>query len=94
MLVGASATTLNLKKMTRPLYKIAQEIRKDWEPKISLHARPYLDAMSTLNSIDDNYYFDSGDSIVAYFLGNAQGWRGETARRVKKELNEMLKRTV
>jgi len=34
---------------------------------------------------------DSGDSIVRYFLSNASTWRGETARRVKKELNAMLK---
>jgi hypothetical protein len=47
--------------------------------------------MSTLDSIDDDYFLDSGRSIVAYFLGNAGTWRGEVARRVKKELNKMLK---
>ena len=26
---------------------------------------------------------------LLYFLSNAQGWRGEDARRVKKELNAM-----
>lgn len=77
--------------MSRPLSVIAREIRNDWGSKVNYAAKPYLDAMSTLDSINDNYYYDSGTSIVAYFLGNAQTWRGEVAKRVKKELNEMLK---
>ena len=36
-------------------------------------------------------YQDSGRSVVAYFLANAGTWRGEVARRVKKELNAMIK---
>jgi hypothetical protein len=74
----------------RNLSEIASEIRKDWS-KVYFGAVPYLDAMSTLNSINDNYFMDSGYSIVAYFLANAGTWRGETARNVKKELNKMLK---
>jgi hypothetical protein len=46
--------------------------------------------MATLNSIDDNYYFDSADSIVRYFLANASTWRGETAKRIKAELKAMF----
>jgi len=76
--------------MTRPLNQIAQEIRKDWGSKVNYGAKPYLDAMSTLNSVDDNYYQDSGKSIVAYFLSNAGQWRGETAKRVKKELKSLI----
>ena len=74
----------------RKLHEIAKEIRKDWE-KPYFGAVPYIDAMSELDSIDDNYYFESGKSVVLYFLSNATGWRGETARRVKKELKKMLK---
>lgn len=77
-------------KTIRPLSTIAYEIRQDWK-KVYFGAVPYLDAMQTLNSINDNYMYDSGKSIVAYFLGNAGTWRGEVARRVKKELNAMLK---
>ncbi len=76
--------------LTRNLNVIAQEIRSDWT-KVYFGAVPYLDAMGTLNSIEDNYIQDSGRSIVAYFLANAGTWRGEVARRVKKELNKMLK---
>ena len=75
---------------TRPLYEIAREIRRDWK-KVSPCAEPYLDAMSTLRSVDDNYIYDSGRSVVAYFLANAGSWRGEVARRVKEELRAMTR---
>lgn len=74
----------------RNLNVIAQEINADWA-KVNFGAVPYLEAMSTLNTIDENYYMDSGYSIVAYFLANAGTWRGDVARRIKKELNLMLK---
>lgn len=75
---------------TRSLSIIAREIGSDWKP-VNFGAVPYLNAMSTLNSINDHYYLDSGSSIVAYFLSNAGTWRGEVARNIKKELNKMLK---
>lgn len=76
--------------MKRSLNTIAKEINKDWK-NVNFAARPYLDAMYNLNKITDSYYFDSGRSIVLYFLNNASTWRGETARRIKTELNQMLK---
>ena len=73
---------------TRPLYQIANEIKKDWKP-VHPFAVPYLNAMSTLDKIEDNYIMDSGKSIVLYFLSNAGTWRGEVARTIKKELKKM-----
>jgi len=78
---------------TRLLAIIADEIRQDWK-NVWFGAEPYLTAMETMNSINEAYGLDSGTSIVAYFLGNANTWRGPVARRVKKELNEMLKETM
>ena len=75
--------------MARPLYEIASEIRKTWT-KVSPYAEPYLEAMQSLNSINDNYYYDSGKSVVLYFLSNASTWRGEDARRIKNELKQMV----
>ena len=72
----------------RPLNVIAREIRKDWQ-KVYFGAVPYLQAMSTLNSINDSYYQDSAKSIVLYFLGNANSWKGEKAREIKSELKKM-----
>lgn len=75
--------------MTRKLYEIATEIAFDWR-KPYFGAVPYLDAMGDLTTIDDMYGADSGEDIVRYFLSNAGTYRGETARRVKAELKEML----
>ena len=74
--------------MSRPLYEIEAEIRKDWRP-VNYAAAPYLDAMAELNAISDRYYEDSGRSVVAYFLSNAASWRGDTARRIKAELKAL-----
>ena len=88
LMIMATKTTKNVQN--RPLYEIARDIRKDWGSKIYFGARPYLDAMATLDSINGNYGLDSAKSIVLYFLGNASTWRGETAKAIKKELKAMV----
>ena len=75
----------------RSLNVIAQEVMADWKNWRNSYASEYLKAMATLTSIDDNYYYDSGKSIVLYFLANVQSWRGETAKRIKQELKDMCK---
>ena len=79
------------KTKQRSLHEIAVEIKKDWGAKLSPYAKPWVDAMICLESISDMYGCDTGKSVVAYFLCNASAWRGEVARRVKKELNAMIK---
>ena len=74
----------------RPLYEIANEVRADWGDKIYFGAVPYLHAMSHLTTMIDIYGVESAESIVQYFLANARTWRGETARRVKNELKQMI----
>ena len=75
----------------RTFREIALEIKQKWT-KISPYAYPYLDAMLDTDSTDKNapYYYDSAESVVLYFLANAQGFRGEDARRIKAELKAML----
>ena len=73
----------------RPLYKIAREIRKEWGAKVSYAAAPYLDAMGTLEGIDQNYFLDSGREIVLRFLSNASSFRGDKAKALKKELKSI-----
>ena len=75
--------------MSRPIKVIAQDIRANW-PKVNYAAEPYLNAMYSLNSIEDNYIYDSGKSVVRYFLSNATTWRGDKAREIKAELKAML----
>lgn len=70
------------------LASIARFIFQDWK-NVNYGAKPYLDAMLELNKITDNYYEDSGKTIVNYFLANATGYRGENARTIKKYLNKL-----
>jgi len=76
--------------MSRKIYEIAGEIQNDWGSKINYGAKPYLSAMRHISSIEDNYGMDSGKSVVRYFLSNASSWRGETAKRIKIELKDIL----
>ncbi len=78
----------NISKLN--LSDIALLIEKTW-PNVSLHAKPYLNAMYTLQDITDSYGVDDGEMIVAYFLSNARGYRGTVARQVKEELNLRIK---
>ena len=76
--------------MTRTINTIARDISRDWT-KPYFGATPYLDAMHSLQSIRDKYYFDTAESVVRYFLANATTWKGETARAIKAELKALLK---
>ena len=77
-----------MSQSVRPLFEIAKEINKDWK-NVYFGAVPYLNAMYSLNSINDMYGMDTAKSIVIYFLSNATSWRGDTARRIKSELKSM-----
>ncbi len=76
----------------RPLSQIAAEIRSIWGAKTNFAAKPYLEAMLSLNDITDNYMADSGASVVSYLLGNMSAFRGEDAKRIKAELKAILKK--
>ena len=75
--------------MTRPISEIARDISHAW-PKPNYAATPYLGAMLSLNRITDNYYVDTGESVVRYFLANASTFRGDAARALKAELKAAL----
>jgi hypothetical protein len=86
--------------VTRQIQDIAYEISyiwyRDYEargpvPNFYNDAKPYLQAMFYLVSVNDNYKLDSGRDIVQRFLCNVRGWRGPDARRIKHELRELLK---
>ena len=71
--------------------ELAEMISRDWGSKVNYGARPYLQAMYSLNSVDDDYGYDTGKSIVLYFLSNASSWRGDLARAVKAELKRRVR---
>lgn len=80
----------SLHTASRPLHEIADEISRDWR-NVEFSAKPYLEAMRYLNTMDDNYGADKAKWIVAYFLSNSAKWKGETAKRIKAELRAMQK---
>ena len=70
---------------------------EDWSERgkgIYFGAKPYLNAMLAMDAITDKYGLDDGDSIVTYFLSNANTWRGEMARAIKAELKRRRKEAV
>lgn len=68
----------------------AYDIERDWT-KPYFGAVPYIRAMRELDTVNDMYGQDDAKSVIMYFLANAGTWRGETARRIKKELKGMIK---
>jgi hypothetical protein len=76
---------------TRPVYKIAGDILTDWKQPY-FGARPYLEAMQSLNQVTDSFGWDTGSSIINYFLANAASWRGPKAKEIKTELKNLLKK--
>ena len=82
----------NNKQNKRTFAEIAREIKQTWK-NVYLGAKPYLQAMATIDSSDKNapYMLELAEDIVIYFLANAQTWRGEDARRIKAELKSMIK---
>ncbi len=69
--------------------RLATMISVNWKP-VNFAARPYLDAMASLETLADKYGADDGKSIVAYFLNNAATWRGDVAKVIKAELKRRL----
>ncbi len=72
------------------IWQIARLIKQDWK-NVNFAAKPYLDAMLTMENVSDNYGQDSGKSIIIYFIANAQTWRGDKAKEIKTELKSRIK---
>jgi hypothetical protein len=74
----------------RLIRTIANDICSDWK-KLPYNAKVYIEAMYSLNDINDSYGYDSARSIINYFLANAGTWKGEKAKAIKLELKQLLK---
>jgi hypothetical protein len=68
---------------------IAREISREWK-NVNYAAKPYLNAMRSLDSANDSFGYDSAKSIVSYFLCNASGYRGDTAKAHKAALKAIV----
>lgn len=74
----------------RTIKAIATDITEAWGDKVYFAAKPYLDAMHSLDTMDDAYGADSAETIVRYFLSNAAQFKGAQARQLKEELRALL----
>jgi hypothetical protein len=71
----------------KPLNELANLIKIECTGKTwYAYAKPYVEAMATLDNAKQNYYEDSGVSVCLYALSNLSSWRGETARTVKAQI--------
>lgn len=74
----------------RTLREITLEIASDWNVINNAGARDALECMKQMRKVTEPYAADpNGYSVIGIFLTNSVGWRGEVARRIKKELREM-----
>lgn len=48
-------------------------------------AKPYVDAMLSLDSWDESFYSDDALTCAVYAFSNLSTWRGEEARAIKAE---------
>lgn len=68
---------------------IAREISREWK-NVNYAAKPYLEAMRSIDSVNDSFGYDSAKSVVSYFLANASGYRGDKAKANKAALKAIV----
>lgn len=68
---------------------IAYSVQRSWK-KPYFGAVPYLEALLALSRWDERYICDDSESLVAGFLANAAGFKGEVARAIKIVLNHRV----
>jgi len=71
----------------RKISEIAREIYKVWKTP-NCDAIPYLEEMLVL---DEDFFPFRIKNIISCFLSNTRSWRGEDAKRIKRELITKLK---
>lgn len=95
LFAACKARKVKLTPVPRAVCVIAREIARNWASGkkgvagIYFGAVPYLDAMRTMETATENYGADDGKSILLYFLGNANAYRGGLATAHKLELKAL-----
>ena len=68
--------------------EIVAAIRADWA-RPYFGAVPYLDALEAVPTWDTRIGFETARDVAPYLLSNLRTWKGETARTVKAQLQEV-----
>lgn len=83
----------------RPLYLISREARADMKAQCKIGKRvevrfsrcwPDLHAMRWVTTVDDTLDKHLGRALAERFLGRAVTWHGPVARRLKRELKDII----
>lgn len=84
-----TTTNAQLPIQEQTIAQLARRCLMDWGNRVNYAAKPYLEAMFTMEYVDpkgQRYIADDAKGVILYFLNNAGTWRGEVAREVKAEL--------
>ena len=74
-----------------PLSELAEIIYREGRGKSWFNiAKHYVEPMLYMDDATEQYFADSGASVVLYALSNLQYWRGDVAKEVKAELKRHL----
>lgn len=78
---------MELSKLT--LTQIASLIEADWSDRDPIYDQ-YIEA---LQGVKHGYFMAESEALcIGGILSNSKSWRGEIARRIKKELRDRLKK--
>ena len=80
----------------RTIKDIVADITATWgEEKVrttGYAAKPYLEALATVETVDEMYGADKAEHLVRYLLTNLTQFKGARARELKEELRAHLPR--
>jgi hypothetical protein len=81
----------------RTIKAIVADVFSEWGEKVhtvGYAAKPYLDALSNVESAEEFYGAEKAEHLVRYLLSNLTQFKGQRARELKEELRGHLPKRV
>lgn len=78
-----------VRRRVRPLQEIADEIASCYDT-MGVGAAEWVDAMSCMEGVTDQYHDLNGREVVRNFLDLSRGWRTQDGNRIREELKALL----
>lgn len=81
----------------RTIKAIVADISSEWGEKVhtvGYAAKPYLDALSNVETTGETYGAENGEHLLRYLLSNLTQFKGQRARELKEELRGHLPKRV
>jgi hypothetical protein len=77
----------------RPIKAIVADVYTEWGDKVDTSgyaAKPYLKALSNVESAEEMYGDEKAEHLLRYLLSNLAQFKGQRARELKEELRDHL----